>query len=283
MLKNAYALCIFWFAVSVPAPSMSAGALPAQNQDPQIVSHHGALPRQGRLIIRSGLAWMDETSPLFAFLAHNLSQALTEKGFSIIATSPSRRENLPLGTEEVRNAHMPALPGGGRGRQRIMSMPEAIVRMHAMQLSREGRLPRLPAVKAPAALHPVQAAPDEKGLPLTKPELIRFALTQETGQPALHGQADIPGRLPHELWETDADKAEYALVVKFAMLWPAAEQKARSAIVAGWHLLLLDCYDLSTAKSGKNPRLVWNATVQRVVFSPNLSLTLQDMARAALL
>jgi hypothetical protein len=265
--------------------------MPAQNQNQQIVARNGTLPKYGRLIIRSGLAWMDETSQLFVLLTRELTQVLTAQGFDVIATSPSRLEKLPSGTEEMRNVKVPAAPGGGGRRgQRVMSVPEAITRMNAMHLAREGRLPRLSHANAASTARPTQAVRSGEeagvlvmGVPLTKPELIRFALTQEAGHPALRGHADIPGRLPHELWETDPDKADYALVVKFAMLWPSAQQKDKSAIVAGWHLLSLDCYDLAPARSGKDPRRVWNATVQRVVSDPNLPQTLPDMARAALL
>ena len=286
-----YALCIFGVAVCTLALSTPASAIPAQNQNPQIVSHSGTLPKHGRLIIRSGLAWMDETAPLFVFLIRALSQNLTAKGFNITATSPSKLEKLPLGTEEVRNAKVPELSGGGGRRgQRVLSVPEAVARMNAMHLSREGRLPRLSPAKVTSPLPAAHAARNEQetkgrlvGVPLTNPELIRFALTQEAGHPALRGHSDIPGRLPHELWETDSDKADYVLVVKFAMLWPAAQQKTKNAIVAGWHLLFLDCYDLTPASSGTVPRRVWHATVQRVVSDPNMYLTLPDMARAALL
>jgi hypothetical protein len=230
---------------------------------------------------------MDENSPLFAFLNRKLSQYLTAKGFSITAASPpSRLEKLPPGTEEVRNAKVPELRGGGGRRgQHAMSVPEAVALMNAMHLSREGRLPRLSPAKPASPAHSTQAARHEQetGAPLTKPELIRFALTQEAGHPALHGHADIPERLPHELWETDLDKADYVLVVKFAMIWPAAQQRGKNAIVAGWHLLFLDCYDLTPARNGKGPRRVWNATVQRVVSDPSMYLTLPDMAQAALL
>ena len=283
--RGAYALHIFLVAVCALGLSAPAGAMPAQGQNPQIVARSGALPQHGRLIIRSGLAWMDETSLLFASLSRELSQDLTAKGFDIVETSPSRLEKLPPGTEGVRNAKVPELPGGGGRRgQRAMSVPEAVTRMNAMHLAREGRLPRLTPAKAPStARNEQETGILLMGVPLTKPELIRFALTQEAGYPALRGHADIPGRLPHELRETDPDNADYALVVKFAMLWPAAQQKEKNALVAGWHLLFLDCYDLTPARSGKDPRRVWNATVQRVVSDPDLYQTLPDMARAALL
>ncbi len=286
-------------SASSPAPAggQSFGALP------QFVARNGALPAKGRVLIRSGLAWMNEDSPLFAYLERALAKDLADRGLAVVKVDPSRLEPLPPGTADVRNAPVPELPGGGRGGRgaRVMSVSEAAARMQAMHLFREGKLPQARfgnhadvlgdlaegsakgAAKTPqAARKRAVPAGNEFFVGLTGPETIRFALSQEAGHPALRGQVDVPGRLPRELQETDPEKADYALVVKFAMLWPGARQRAQSAIVAGWHLLLLSCYDLAPAGEGKEPRRIWNAAAQRVVSDPNLSFTLPDMAKAAL-
>lgn len=316
-------LCLVLLPVCVVGAS-TASAAPAQSRSPQFVDREGALPSHGRVVIRSGLAWMNEASPLFALVSKELAEDLTARGVTVVQAPLSRMEELPPGTAEVRTAKVPELPGGGRGgRQRVMSVPEAAARMQAMHLSREGKLPRArfgnqtdvlkdfmgSATNAAGGNGTRKAAPDAgsaqpasttrqtrpasavppgqetgimlAGVPLTKPELIRFALSQEAGHPALRGHADIPGRLPRELHELDPDVADYDLVVKFAMLWPGARQKEQSALVAGWHLLLLDCYDLAPVRSGKKPRRIWQATVQRVVSEPNLLFTLPEMADAA--
>ena len=285
------ALCLF----ALHLTASIAAAVPAKPgtplELPQLVHREGTLPQSGRMVIRSGLAWLNEESPLFSPLLQEAEKSAAARGLSLVPAAPSRMADLPPGTDAVRNAVVPEAGGKGK-RQRVMSVPEATARMQAMHLARTGKLPQtrfgsnagiLGLPQAPGGESTAkQTVPNTQSLRLTQPELIRFALSQEEGLPALSGHVDIPGRLPQELREKDPNLADYAMTAKFAMLWPAARQKADRAIVAGWHMLTLDCYDLAPARQGKEPRKVWSSTVQRVVRNPDLTATLPDMMRAAL-
>ncbi|MCC8193097.1 MAG: hypothetical protein LIP28_00405 [Deltaproteobacteria bacterium] len=265
-------------AVAVCWPIGPRAAQAAEPPAGQLVAVKGALPLSGRVVIRSGLAWMDEDDPLFTAVARSLGAALIRRGLAVVTAEPSREAPLPKGTEAVRNAPVPKHMGAPR---RIMSVAEAVSRMKAMQLAREGRLPQ-------ATFQGADPGNGARGPNLTHQELIRFALSQEEGEPELRGQVTVPGRLPDEVRASDPARADYALTVRFAMLWPGPgipdEQRTRnsnSGLAVGWHLLELSCYDLAPAREGKEPRLVWDAVVQRVTFGMYLRGTLPAMARDA--
>ncbi len=277
-------------------------------EDPQLLRVTGTLPAQGRVVIRSGLAWMDEDSPRFALLARELGQGLAARGLSVADAPLSVLEPLPKGSTELRDAPVPEIGRRGR-RQRPMSMQEAVARMQAMQLAREGKLPQTRFAAATDVLAGVPVAGNRTAAPiapapapkrqnvqpngsvaqpvLAGAELARFALSQEQGVPELRGQVSIPARVPLELRITDPAIADYALVARFAMLWPAASQsgpvRRQPLIAAGWHLLELACYDLAPARVGKEPRRIWIATVQRVAQSSEMSVSVPQMGREAVL
>ena len=244
----------------------------------QLVFIKGALPEKGRVVIRSGLAWMVEDAPLFLAAARPLREALITHGLAVVTASPSLEAPFPRGMESVRNAPVPKHQGAPR---RIMSVAEAIARMNAMQLAREGRLPQA-KFRGSAAGTGVPA--------ITQQELIRFAISQEEGMPELRGQVSIPGRLPEEIGTSDPKIADYAVVARFAMLWPGSgipdDQQtlnSNSGLAVGWHLLELACYDLAPARENKAPERVWTSTVQRVAFGAYLRGTLPRMTRDAVL
>ncbi|CAK7054472.1 MAG: hypothetical protein DELT_01152 [Desulfovibrio sp.] len=241
----------------------------------QLVSAKGELPRSGRVVIRSGLAWMSEDDPLFTSVARVLGEAFIRRGLVVVAAAPSDDAPFPAGTETVRNAAIPKHQGAPA---RPMSIAEAVARMRAMQLAREGRLPQ-------AKFKGAKSVPSSGQPHLTRQEMIRFALSQEEGEPELRGHVTIPGRVPEEVRASDHAVADYAVVVRFAMLWPGSgipdeppQINTRSGLAVGWHLLELACYDLTPARNGKGLKRVWNATVQRVAFGAYLRGTLPRMA-----
>lgn len=266
------------------------GVFPAGAAAPeQLVAVKGELPRNGRIVIRSGLAWMSEDDPLFSLVAKSLAQELEERGLAVAAAEPSVPAVLPREAERMKIEPVPKSKGV---RRRIMSVAEAVSRMKAMQLAREGRLPQSRFATgdtgAPGSARNVPPASDP-GTSLSRQEMARFALSQEDGDPELRGQITVPGRVPAEVRSHDPAVADYALVVRFAMLWPASgipdstgPSEAHSGLAVGWHLLEMDCYDLAPARNGKAalPR-IQNAAVQRVAFGPYLRGTLPRMASDA--
>ena len=245
----------------------------------QIVSSKGALPRTGRVVIRSGLSWMAEDDPLFTLVARSLAVSLIQRGLALVDVPPSSDAPLPAGTEAVRGATVPKHKG--RGSRRLMSITEATARMKAMQLVREGRSPQTKFGGTKSGMTSEIPRP-------TREEMIRFALSQESGEPELRGHVTIPGREPDEVRLNDQAVADYVMVVRFAMLWPASTNPDNppnvydhSGLAAGWHLLELGCYDLAPARQGKEPKRVWEATVQRVAFGSYLRGTLPKMAQSA--
>lgn len=249
----------------------------------QLVVTKGKLPETGRVVIRSELGWLREDAPLFASVARGVREELSERGLTVVSASPSESAPPPEGIESVRGVRVPEHKGGPR---RIMSVAEAISRMKAMQLAREGRLPQATFEGGAAG---VRKSSGSSVLPLLTPqEMIRFALSQEEGRPELRGHVTIPGRLPEELRSGDANVADYAVTVRFSMLWPASSVPDSSTVpntghglAVGWHLLEMACYDLVPVREGRAPRRIWNATVQRVAFGTYLGGTLPRMARDA--
>lgn len=260
------------------------GALSAHAADggEQLLVTEGLLPRSGRAVIRSGFGWLLEDDPLFVSVSHSLREELRERGVEVVPVPPSVPAPPPRGIESIRNAPVPEHRGAPR---RVMSVAEAIYRMRAMQLARERRLP---ASSFKGGSDKV-SQPKEPGLPsMTHQELIRFALSQEEGQPELRGQVTIPGRLPGEAVSSDPAVADYVLVVRFSVLWPASGVPDASkappggaGLAVGWHLLEMACYDLAPARQGKPLARLWKATVQRVAFGSYIRGTIPRMTRDA--
>lgn len=274
-LSAALGVLLLTVGAALPGHAASGGEM--------LVSTSGVLPTEGRIVVRSGLAWLTEENALFSAVGLALAEGLTERGLTPVPVEPSEKAPPPKGTEAVRNAPLP--PNKGM-RQRIMSVNEAASRMRAMQLAREGKLPQ---ARLGGAGRNGQGKPRPQVPALTHPELIRFAISQEQTLPALRGHIAIPGRVPEEIRMTDPAIAEYALTAEFAMLWPAAGSpdtpevsEPGRGLALGWHLLELVCYDLAPAKQGNPPARCWSATIQRVAYSANLWSSLPDMASAAL-
>lgn len=55
----------------------------------------GKLPNSGSVVLRSGMEWMDEASPLFSELKANLTPLLAAKGLTVQETAPSSPAPLP--------------------------------------------------------------------------------------------------------------------------------------------------------------------------------------------
>ena len=253
----------------------NAFAAPAE----QLVANTGMLPEKGRIAIRSGLAWLVEDTSIFAAAERALAEALLEQGLTVVDVLPSRLATFPANMDKIRNTPVPKRPGRS---PRVMSLAEAGTRMKAMQLAREGKLPRTRFGRDKGTGTGVLLSA------LTNAEMARFALSQEREKPELRGCITIPGRIPEEVRSSDLQNVDYIMLMRFAMLWPGAgipdeptTQNSDSGLAVGWHLLELVCYDLSPVRTGGELRQIWKAYVQRVAFGAYLRGTLPAMARAA--
>lgn len=186
-----------------------------------IATQAGTLPTSGRVVIRSGLAWLDESAPVFQRLAADFSRELTSRGLAVVAVSPSALQpmpNTPLPASPRTEA--PLLPS------RIQSKGNAPADLgaggKAMELGRSGRLPKL-------ILRGYDTPSEDADLPqsiksVTPPDVARalYARSQQAGHPVVNSFA-IPGRLPMEL-SADAEIADYAIIIRFASVraWAAA-------------------------------------------------------------
>ena len=196
----------------------------------------GTMPKQGRLVVRSALAWLNETSPTFLPLGRELSQLLTTKGFTVVSVKPSALDPMPH--TPLPSGNMPAITQSRRGGVRNLSQAkgtgslegdagEQAAQERAVGLAREGKLPQV-------SLRSYATPKKDAGLPpsvlaIVPPdvELGLYALSQTQGAPRVRFLT-IPGRMPREL-TGDAGVAEFALVVRFAEVsaMPEASRKLR--------------------------------------------------------
>ncbi|MDL2209193.1 hypothetical protein LJC26_00090 [Desulfovibrio sp. OttesenSCG-928-O18] len=199
----------------LPLPGHAAGS-------PKIVvTQAGALPKSGRVVIRSGLAWLDESAPAFQRLAADFSRELTARGLTMVAVAPSALEAMPktpLPTSPKTQA--PPLPSRPQAKGNASGDLEAEGK--ALELGRSGKLPKL-------TLRGYATPSKDADLPqsvksVAPPDVTKalYARSQEVGHPVVNSFA-IPGRMPKEL-AADAEIADYAVIIRFASVraWAAA-------------------------------------------------------------
>lgn len=187
---------------------------PVSAADAADVRRTGSLPRQGKIVIRSGLAWMNETALAFQTMANGLGRELTSLGLIVVPyAKPSTLEAMPE-TPQQPNATVSAKASPKTAAAKSPSVSGEAAQEKAASLSKEGKLPKL-------KLRSYDTPQRDADLPQTvkdvrPPDVSRamYAKSQEMGHPVVHHFA-IPGRIPAEL-ETDASYADYALVVRFA-------------------------------------------------------------------
>lgn len=199
-------------------------AFAAQSSANTVVWRSGPLPETGRVVIRSGMAWLDETAPIFQRLAAVLKKELTAKGLIIVERPPSKLEAMPK---------TPLPPSGGRIKtadtptlsERNKAQSGSAAAQKANELGKAGKLPQL-------KLEGYSAPKKDADLPATvlavaPPDVARalFARSQQQGLPEVRS-FNIPGRIPEEV-NDDATVADYTLVVRFAAVrgWSAAPER----------------------------------------------------------
>ena len=377
------AVAILCAALLLPAPDSMAAPAPAGT----LVEQYGKLPVQGKAVIRSGMAWMDETAPVFQKVSSEFGRELTSRGLTIIRVSASGLEPMPKTPLPNKQAARDA-PARRQAAPSEPGTAEGAAAQKAQELGKDGKLP-------PLKLRTYVTADKDKDLPesvraIAAPDVTRalYARSQQAGKPVVQSFA-IPGRLPKEL-AGDAKKADYAFIIRFAAVRAWAEApghdaapfgpgvlvaasaiggtarlgigepaqatppgrntygtpggyvrgyegtsrndtwgrdsdfyqrdyqfkhgpqpqyatppaglsgsvpgkgqgqrgfgatplpgRSHGASVIGWHLLILECFDLAPAREGKKPVHVWQATVRSPGGGDDFGATLPKMVRAA--
>lgn len=205
-----------WLAL-LPLLTISATAYAAPGE--ALIRTSGALPRHGRVVVRSGLAWMDENASLFHALSVTLRRELNARGMTVIDRPASVLEPMPktpFPDGKGAPSADPLLSVKTKGADEDHSASKAA------ELGKEGRLPQL-------KLRGYNAPDSDKDLPasvraVTSPDVARalFARSQRQGLPVTRSFA-IPGRMPKELAQ-DAAVADFAVIARFASVraWAAA-------------------------------------------------------------
>ena len=209
MLGHVLALAVTLVIAVTLLPSPASAASAAD------VCRTGSLPRQGKIIIRSGLAWMSETAPAFQTMARGVEKELSSLGLTVVPyAKPSKLDKMP---------ETPLQPSGARSAQPDLSKPVSpkssgvsgeTAQKKVDALSKDGKLPKL---KLRSYSTPMQDADLPQSVKNVRPPDVSramYAKSQELGRPVVQNFA-IPGRVPAEL-ESDAEYADYALVVRFA-------------------------------------------------------------------
>ena len=170
----------------------------------------GEFPRHGRVVIRSGMAWLDENAPVFSRMASALATELRARGLTVVnvkasSLDPMPKTPLPNKQTAAKNSRKPIVLSGP-------SEEEAARK--ARELAKSGQLPKL---KLRAYETPTRDSDlSESVRNITAPDVTRalYARSQQLGRPVVSSFA-IPGRMPKEL-TNDAKIADYAIVIRIA-------------------------------------------------------------------
>ncbi len=215
-LRSGLAAGLLVMALIVLLFPLSACA--ASRKTPEIQTHEGgSFPAEGRVTIRSGLSWLNEAAPVFAPLGKELAAQLKAKGMIVVEVPTTVSEPMPV-TELPANADALSSPAP-RMAKGAAPASGASTRDRAAELAREGKLPQL-KLREYATPHKDADLP-QSVRSIAPPDAQRalFALSQQKGVPIVRTLAVIPGRAPPELTH-DAAVADYALVVRFALMEP---------------------------------------------------------------
>lgn len=212
---SAAALCAALFLFLTPGLSLAA-------KNDTHAEQSGELPKQGRVVLRSGMAWLDETAPVFQKLSAAFAKELTGRGLTVVAVRPSALEPMPKtpmpNKQAAGDAAKPKTPNPGSG------PAEGEAAQKASELGKTGKLPKL---KLRGYATPDKDADlSESVRAIAAPDVTRalYARSQQTGKPIVQ-TFSIPGRLPKEI-EADANIADYAIIIRFAAVqaWAEAPQ-----------------------------------------------------------
>ena len=187
----------------------------------------GPLPPKGTIVIRSGLAWLDESSSVFRVLHATLEKEITHLGFTVIPVAPSTLDPLPETPLPAKKHSVSSVPS-----TKEKTEQESLAAQKAKELGSGGKLPQLKLRSYTVPQKDADMPPAV--MAITPPDVTRalFAKSQQMGQPEMR-TFSIPGRMPKEL-TTDAAKADYVLLAKFAVIRPmTGAEKAAPPLLDG--------------------------------------------------
>lgn len=205
--------------ILIPAPSV-LGAKPGDV--PTNVERNGRLPASGKIVLRSGLAGMNETSPLFRSLEQSLIPLLTEKGLTVVPCQPSALGQSPRDSASVRqeppSSNQPRTAQGPSSGAGYGAASEDEAKARAEKMGAEGKLPKLKLNAYTAPVNDTDLPDSITNIRSPDRTSVLFFLSQEQGMPLLNRGGPLPGRLPSEVTRTDPKNADYALVCRFALV-----------------------------------------------------------------
>ncbi|MCC8194700.1 MAG: hypothetical protein LIP28_08660 [Deltaproteobacteria bacterium] len=207
-------------ALALLAFFLVSGVARAANDETQI-AQSGALPKQGRVVLRSGMAWLDETAPVFYRFSAAFAKELKDRGLTVVTVKASALDPMPKTPIPNKRA---AGELSGRSPAREKGPAEGDAARAASEMGKTGRLPKL---KLRSYATPERDEDlSESVRAITSPDVTRalYARSQQVGKPVVSSFA-IPGRIPKELAD-DAKIADYAIVIRFAAVqaWAAAPE-----------------------------------------------------------
>ncbi len=193
---------------------------------PTHVERGGGLPASGRVVVRSGLAWMNEQSPLFVSLKSSLIPLLQRRGLTVVEAPPSTLLPMPgprdPGPAAEAQVGAPARPSAAAGEQ---AAADAAAR------TSPGKPLRLPAYTVPSSDAKLPAS--VLSVVPVDPMEILFARSQADGMPLLRRGGRIPGRVPAEMTGVDPGLADYTLVVRVTMVRPQSARLGGGSVALG--------------------------------------------------
>ena len=188
----------------------------AAKETPIHIESSGGLPSSGRVVIRSGLAWMNEDSALFRSMRASLVPLLQQRGLTVVEAPPSALSPMPG----------PRDPGAVPTAAELGASPRPAghagdqVAADAAARQTPGKPLKLPAYTIPS--DDAKLPPSVLAVVPVDPMEILFARSQVDGMPLLRRGGRIPGRIPAEVLTVDPGLAEYTLVVRATMVRPQA-------------------------------------------------------------
>ena len=218
------ALPAFLLPALLLAPALSACTakeLPVHTQQ------GGALPSSGRIVVRSGLAWMNEQSPLFGSVKASLTPLLQQRGLTVVEAPPSTLRPMPGPRDPGAAADTPEL--GAPARARADAGDQASADTAAKQTP--GKPLKLPPYTIPGS--DAKLPPSVLAVEPVDPIEILFARSQADGMPLLRRGGRMPGRIPPEMLTVDPTLADYTLVVRVTMVSPQGSRLSSSLNTRG--------------------------------------------------
>ena len=181
---------ILLMVLLLPQPASLAATTPTHKEQ------SGNLPKSGSIALRSGLQWMNESSPLFRELRAEAKRMLTQRGLTVHDVPDSFLAPLP-----------PELGGpatGGKAQTSSQKKAGANLTLgsysEATGVGKNGATSRIAQGDASQDLF--------------------FTYSQLQGTPVMFRGGRIPGRLPSEMISHDAHNLDYVIICRVAAVSP---------------------------------------------------------------